>query len=604
MSEAISKVWELLSARDKRMVYVLFAAILSMSLLEVVGIASIFPFMTLVSDPQLASENEWLNRAYTFFGFESDRSFLIATGIAVIGFMTLSNVFTIITRWMQFRISWGIGHSLSVRLIEIFTSQPYEFFLERNSSEMGKQILVEVKQLVSGFIVPLLTLGAKLGLTSLIIALLIALDPKLAIISLLSIGGIYSIIYLGVRPTLARMGETRTRMIEILFKSASEVLGGIKPVKVHSSESYFTRRFVEASRRYTRVQSAQQILGQAPKFIVEVVVFGGLIGIIIYWISIDSDFGKIMPLLSLYALAGYKLLPSLQTIYGNIASLRYHHSLVDQIYNDIKLSESSIPSFRTRSHNYGSDWPFNMDRSIELRNIVFRYPGSEDAAIDGISLTIERGTRIAFVGSTGSGKTTLVDIILGLLEPQKGQLLVDGIQVHRGNACQWRTRIGYVPQDVFFFDDTIERNIAFGVMDEEIDRERVRRVSEIANIAEFIEEELENQYETLIGERGIRLSGGQRQRLGLARALYHEPRILVLDEATSALDGITEEAVMQSINNLPYDLTVIVIAHRLSAVRSFDCLFLLERGRIVQQGAFQELVEDNETFREMARLTL
>jgi len=576
----------------------LFGAILVMSVFEVVGIASVLPFMSIVSAPETIFENEWLHKVYQHFGFTGERQFLIAFGIAVLVTFAFANLFSLYTRWMQHKFTWDSAYSLAQRMLVVYTSMPYSFFLAHNTSDMGKQVLNEVSEFINNFLLPATELCARLLVAFLIFVLLVVVDPLLATIVLGVLGGAYFVIFGAVKAYLTSIGKSRMTAVQQRFKTANEMLEGIKAVKAHGVEDHFLTRFGAASRTFSTVQARYRIVSQAPKFLVETLAFGGIISVVLYVLSTGKGFQEIVPVLSLYALAGYRLLPSLQKLFDTFSSVRFNYPIIDAIYEDLRMEDEIDQSERERDDAE----PLEFTSGIHIDDVSFRYPSSDDYVLRKISATIRKNTHVAFVGSTGSGKSTLIDIIMGLLTPEQGRILVDGQEVSGARIRAWRRLIGYVPQDVFLLDDTIISNIAFGVDEEDADLKRVERAARIANMHDFIVSELPDGYHTVVGERGVRLSGGQRQRLGLARALYHEPKVLVLDEATSALDGITEDAVMSSISGLTEDCTAIIVAHRLTTVRHCDRIYLLERGTITDEGTFDELIESSRTFREMARL--
>src|SRR5690606_19060485 len=341
-----------------------------------------------------------------------------------------------------------------------------------------------------------------------------------------------------------------------------------------------------------------QSIRLAPSYFVQSVAFGGIVIIILYFLAADQPMDDIVPILGLYAAAGYKLLPSLKTLFNAVSLVRYNHPLVDRIYNDLggisdKMDELLVDE----------DEPMEFNDRIELSDVTFRYPDVSDAAVNGVNMNIRKGSRVALAGLTGSGKTTLADIVMSLISPSDGRITVDGVPVTREDATRWRKFVGYVPQDVFLLDDSVTRNIAFGVPEKEVDVDRVRRAATTACLDEFITKELPDGYDTRVGERGKRLSGGQRQRLGLSRALYRQPSLRILDDSTSALGGVTQDHVMQAISELPQEITIIAIAHRLSTVRNFDTIYFMDRGKIVMEGSYEDLIDMNESFREMASLS-
>lgn len=331
-----------------------------------------------------------------------------------------------------------------------------------------------------------------------------------------------------------------------------------------------------------------------PRYILEIFAFGGILAITLYLFIVSGDLTNALPMLSLYALAGYRLMPALQKGFAAVAKLRHNYPILDKLYDDLVLSLK----YEAAEKEESTKLPFQKE--LVLENLTFQYENMPQPIFRDFNVNIPKGTTVAFVGSTGSGKTTIVDLIVGLLTPQNGRIRLDNKELNEVNMHIWHEQIAYVPQEVFLFDDTIANNIAFG---KKVDAERLKKVTQMADIYEFIRQELPKQFDTEIGERGVRLSGGQRQRLGLARALYRQPDVLIMDEATSALDNITEKGIIASLDTLPDGLTLIIIAHRLSTVRRADCIYLLKEGEVVGMGSYEDLMGSSAVFREMVALS-
>jgi ATP-binding cassette, subfamily B, bacterial PglK len=382
-------------------------------------------------------------------------------------------------------------------------------------------------------------------------------------------------------------------------------------------ESYFFDRFSKESYIVSKSFALKAVIGQLPRYGFEVIAFGGILLIVLYFLLAQREIDQIVPVLSLYTFAGYRILPSLQTIFNKATGIRYSIPSLDILYRDLSHLQSNNPNFRIfknvldtgrTSKKAAQDkemaFPITLQSGIQLQNINFAYGRDPGNALifSNLNLFIPANTTIGFAGTTGSGKTTLVDIILGLLVAHQGNLIVDNHIIDHENVSQWQKNIGYVPQDIYLTDASIIKNIAFGVDENTIDQQAVISVSKIANIHDFITNELPDGYETVVGERGVRLSGGQKQRIGIARALYHDPQVLILDEATSALDGVTEDSIMQAINKLSRKKTIILIAHRLSTLKDCDQIYLLSKGKVVAHGSYDYLIEGNRYFKEIRAL--
>ena len=415
-----------------------------------------------------------------------------------------------------------------------------------------------------------------------IIILLIIVNPKLALIIGLLLGGAYGLIFYFIKNFLIKIGKARLKNNESRFTVLSEVFGAAKEVKLGGLEETYIKRFSGYAHNTARYHSLSQVLGELPRYLLEAVAFGGILLMILLLLQTGS-FNNVLPIISLYVFAGYRLMPALQNIYSSFTKITFVGPSLNKLYDDIK-------GFKTFNKNKDQDILI-LEKKITLKNICYDYPNSSRTALRDININIPAKHTIGLIGSTGSGKTTTVDIILGLLEAQKGNLEIDGKTITKNNCRAWQRSLGYVPQHIYLADDTIEANIAFGSTPEEIDQEAVEKSAKIANLYEFVVNELPEKFQTKVGERGIRLSGGQRQRIGIARALYHKPQVLILDEATSALDNETEKAVMDAVNNLSKDITIILIAHRLNTVKNCDIIFKLDKGQLKEQGTFDEIVK-------------
>ncbi len=567
-----------------------------MAILEVVGIASVLPFMQIAANPGQLLENQWLSKVYHVFNFESEREILIASGILVLVLITVSNVFKIFASWLQQKFTWDVSHQLGMRLLRVYLRKPYGYFLTHNTSELLANLVVEVGKLTTGILTPLCELIAQIIVSLLIFTLLIIVNPTIALVTLSVLGVAYAIVYFARRQYLTRLGKERISLNQYRFVNLKELLEGIKTFRVYGVQDFFYRRYDVVSERFSQIQPRVHLVSITPRHVVEIFAFGGVIVLLLFLISRGQSLQQVLPMLTLYVLAGYRLLPALQKVYAAIIKLRHTFPTIEILKKDL---QKDVPLQQSAPVKNSID---DFSTNLKLENISFYYDDTSPAVISDLNVTIPKGKTVAFVGSTGSGKTTLVDLMVGLLHPQKGYIKINNHILSVDNALTWQCQIAYVPQEVFLFDDTARRNIAIGLNDDEVNQERLEKAAQVANIHGFICNELPEKYETIIGEQGVRLSGGQRQRLGLARALYRQPKVLILDEATSALDSITESSVIDSLRTYSEDLTVIVIAHRLSTVRHADCIYLLEKGRIVAEGDYEKLIEKSEVFREMVEL--
>jgi ABC-type multidrug transport system fused ATPase/permease subunit len=413
------------------------------------------------------------------------------------------------------------------------------------------------------------------------------------------LGTIYGGIFLFSKRILNRLGDVRLKANKGRYRIATEALGGVKDIKLIGREGSYLERFETPSRQMAWSQVVAQVVGEAPSFVLQGLAFGGMVVLALVLLDpagIDTGqaLGGVLPLLGVFAFAGQRLIPELQRVYHGLTQLQYGKAAVEALHNDLVSLETgySLPAMPPITMGLG--------RSITLDAVYYSYPNADHPGLKDISFSIKAGEKIGVVGSTGAGKTTLADLLLGLITPTNGEIRVDDQRLGPENIRAWQQTVGYVPQDIFLLDATITENIALGVPIDEIDTARVEETARIARLDDFISRELSDGYDTIVGERGVRLSGGQRQRIGIARALYHNADFFVFDEATSALDNLTEREVMSAINALPGDKTILMVAHRLSTVKVCDRIVVLDTGQIVGIGSWAELMETNPAFQKIA----
>lgn len=598
MLSLLRRLTVLLNADERRFAYALLGLSILAGFIDVLGVSSILPFMAVVGNPKLVDTNWWLHNLYTRLNFESGETFLIGLGIAALIVMICSIVVSLAVTAAILWFSNNLGHNLAMRILSFYVRQPYAYFLDQNTSNLVVHCTDDINRAAQGVVIPTLRAIAKAIVAMCILLLVIWIDPWLAVLFGTIIGGSYAVVFMLSRQTVAKLGAAARIAHRERVRLATEFLNGIKELKVLGNEKAYQSRFAKHSRVYVRNQWISAAMSSVPRYAIESVAFGSMILLVIYLLATHRDFKDVLPLMALYAFTGYRVIPALQEIFAAGTQARFHMSSLraveDKIEGHVEESDEEaqqIPVLET---------PRFLRPEIKLQHVFFQYASASAPQINNLSLTIQPRTTVAIVGSSGAGKTTIVDIILGLLEPQGGSLLVDGTRITSRNVKAWQSHVGYVPQQIYLADDTLAANIAFGVAHKDVDMERVITVAQIAHLQEFARYELPNGYETMLGERGVRLSGGQRQRIGIARALYHNPDVLIFDEATSALDGITEDAVNEAMREMFRKKTIIIVAHRLRTVQQADLIYLLENGYIADQGTYGELLEKNTLFREMA----
>jgi ATP-binding cassette, subfamily B, bacterial PglK len=596
VATAARRMLQLMSAKERRRLWFLTPVVTINALVQVLGIASVMPFLALVASPDAVQEQPLLRFVYDRLGFETDQAFMVFVGLGVLAVLVVSNAFAAWTQLLVLRFSWDMNHLLSVRMLRAYLFKPYVFFLDQNTSGLAKNILAEVKQAVSGFLNAGMNLVARGVVALLVLALLVVVDPVLALATFFFLGIAYGGVFLLVQRAVSRAGRRRAVADRERFKAAAEALNGVKEIKLLGKEQPFLRRYEKPSQRYARNLARVQAINMLPRYAFETIAFGGLLIIVLYLMVRGEGVATLLPTLGLYAFAAYRLLPALQGIFGSLTDLKFSVASVELLHRDLELgAPERFPDRRDVE-------PLPFRRELQLHDLTFTYPNARTPVLEAFDLRIEANSTVALVGSTGAGKTTVVDLLLGLLRPQGGALLVDGVPVDDQNLKAWQRNLGYVPQVIYLADDTVAANIAFGVPTKEIDMAAVELAARRAHIHDFIVEELPQGYATEVGERGVRLSGGQRQRLGIARALFHDPDVLILDEATSALDNVTEESIFHAVSEIGRSKTVIMIAHRISTVRGCDVIHMLEHGRVVAQGSYHELLASSPEFRALARV--
>ena len=586
------KLFELLNKKDrKKIVWIAFMVVI-MAVLDVLGIASIMPFMAVLANPEIVESNIYFQSFYNAYEFDDTQNFLFFLGVCVFCILIFSLIYKAITNYIVFKFVLVREYEIGGRLIEKYLDQPYSWFLNKNSAELGKSLLSEVNQVVLNSLLPLMSVVAQSIMVILIILFLIFIDTELALLIGGSLFVTYFVLFRLTTSFLSRIGGSRLMANDKRFRAVSELFGAIKEVKVARLENIYISRFKEPSKIYANHQASAMVVSQLPKFALEGLAFGGMLGVILYLMAGDKGIAEVLPIMTAYAFAAYKLMPAMQQIYGGISLISYSSPSITALHESLYEKSSK------NNHEYDQESKVTLNKEIEFKDISFKYESAEKNSIQNINLKIYTGSKVGLVGPSGSGKTTTVDVLLGLLSPQSGSILIDGTPLNSSNRFHWQKSIGYVPQHIYLADDTLLANIAFGEEESDVDVEAVKIAAKRALLHDYVLNEMPNGYSTIVGERGARLSGGQRQRIGIARALYRNPSILILDEATSSLDNLTEKSVMDAVHGMG-DITILMIAHRLSTVKKCDNIFLLNNGILESEGTFEELKRNNEIFRAM-----
>jgi ATP-binding cassette subfamily B protein len=559
---------------------------------EILSLGAVIPFISALTQPERLMQWPPVAHLAAVIGIKSADQLLLPLTIGFAAMALISNSARMLLLWASARFTFATGADLSSEVYRRTLYQPYSVHVARNSSEVISGITNKVGGTVLGVIFPLMTLIAySVSLVATLVALLI-IDPWLALGAGFGFGACYGIITWFSRRRLRSNSRRIATEYTLVVKALQEGLGGIRDVLLDGNQSVYCDVYRRAERSLRRAQGDNVFIGQSPRFSMEamgMVLIAGLA----YWLSRHSaGVAASLPVLGALALGAQRLLPALQQVYGAWAAIAGSHALLE---DTLGLLDQSLPA----SASSPAPRPLPFKQEIRLERVRFRYTEDGPWVIDNLTLIIAKGARVGLVGGTGSGKSTTLDLLMGLLRPTEGQISVDGQILDTDRVRAWQAGIAHVPQALFLADATLAENIAFGVPQGQADRQRVRRAAERAQICEFIDS-MPQGFESLVGERGVRLSGGQRQRIGIARALYKEASVLVLDEATSALDNSTERSVMDAIEGLSRDLTIIMIAHRLSTVQRCDTIVELENGRLIAQAPYEQLLSSSQSFRRMA----
>ena len=570
---ALIDLVRILRPGERRRLALLAVGLALAALFEVVGVASVVPFLTLVGDPTAAGRVPYLAAIRAAMGLTDDRAFLMAMGGAALLAILATSLVNALLTFETLRFTNLTGYGLARRLLARYLDRERLFFAQANSAELAKNVLSETDRLVVGVLTPATVIASRSFSALAVVGFLMAYAPRLALILGVGFGGLYVGLYLVMRARLARLGAKAVADNEQRYRVVQETFGALTELKLYGRAETFAAGFDAPARAYAKATAASLLTGQLPRFVMESLAFGGVVAVVLFALSQGLDTAGLLPLLGLFAFAGYRMLPAFQNIFLSLSLLRFYLPAVRVVVDDLAGERISAPRPREKL-------PFRSE--IRLSAISFDYePGR--VTLDRLDLTISAHTTVGLVGRTGAGKSTLVGLILGILTPTSGTISVDGTILDAHTLPAWQNRVGYVPQDVFLIDGTVTDNIALGISPEAVDPAAIRRAASLAGLDTVIAA-LPNGFESSVGERGIRLSGGQRQRLGIARALYHDPDVIVFDEATSALDGETEGAVMAALDALAGDRTLILIAHRLASLERADVVHVLDSGRIVASG--------------------
>lgn len=594
MLQNLRKLWGYILPSERRSLIWLFVLTFLNGLVQTLGVISIFPFIAVVAKTELIETNKYLNFLYTRLNFTSNSGFLIALGAAVFLFIVATNLLQMFHIYSQKAFVRNFTIAFIDRYLNLHLDQPYMYFVENNSSEISKKVIEDARNITEKLFVEGFQFVSSVCIALFLLSLVVYTDAFLSAVMFSLLVLFYGGVYLYSNKRIRILSYQKTSAQKKQHKILHETLAAIKDVKVLGNEKVYRDQYKSVLGIFAHSQFYLNVISKLPHFVMDMLTFGGIVLILLYLLYTRGDIETALPVLVIFSLALQRTKPQVQQAFASLTMINFQRASIELVLKDLKTLTYVKDKQSTKLDRGFSNW-----ESLNLANLCFEYRKGK-GIIRGVDIKVKANSTIAFIGPSGSGKTTLVDLILGVLKPTSGNVYVNGTAIDESNYHYWQKEIGYIPQNIAIFDDTIANNVAFESESSKIDRKRVEEVLDAVEMKEWLAEN-SNGLDTMLGDRGIKISGGQRQRIGIARALYRSPSLLVMDEATSALDGITEDKVIQSIYALSGKLTIIMIAHRLTTVKGCDEIYFLEKGKILTSGTYQYLLETCEPFREMAK---
>lgn len=595
MTSELKKLYALFPRKDRLKLLLLFAMMLLAGVLEVAGIGMIPAFVSIVQDPDRVLQYEAAQWVFGVLVIETSRDLLWVGSLALIGIFVVKNLYLVGYHWLEAKFVFNRRYHIAHRLMSSYMQAPYTFHLQRNSAELVRNTTEEIRLLANQVLVPAMKVAKEAVIVLSILVFLLVIEPLITLVVFLVLGTGTGLFLLVTNKRVRSSGKKEQQERRSMIKAVNQGIGGIKDARVLNREADFIEKFRRAVQLSSRYLAYKKFASSIPKPIVETIAVGGVMLIALIMVWQGRPMSAIVPVMTLFAMATVRLMPAIQQITRNYTMLRYNMVTVNPVYDDImKLKREQGAFLRDRK----DESRVTLNEELTAKNVWYRYPDAEGYALQGVSFSIPRGSAVAFTGSSGAGKSTVVDMLLGLLKPTEGIVYIDGTDIHE-HLSAWQRTIGYIPQHIYLSDESLHHNIAFGVPEDQIDEQQVWQAVKSAQLEDMVHN-LPEGLDTIVGESGTRLSGGQRQRVGIARALYHDPQVLVMDEATSALDNIIEKQIIEAIEELKGERTVIMIAHRLTTVMNCDKIYMMEQGWIVKEGTYDELMTYSEQFRSLA----
>jgi ABC-type multidrug transport system fused ATPase/permease subunit len=591
----IRQLWYILSPKERVEGSILLCGMALGALFEAVSIGLVVPFIAVLKDPGLVLNARLAQPVLSALDIRDPQLLLIALGLGLVAAFVAKSGYLVLLYYWLLRYVFQKQITLTERLLTGYMNAPYDFHLRRNSAEMIKATTTTILRFTTGFLVSLLSVLGEFLVIVALVALLILVSPAATVGAVLALGLPTALIYGLTKRRLAESGRVAERSMASMIQWGEQALNGIKETLIMDRAPFFIDRHGDHARQFAASQRSVMFFFTIPRLAIDTLAVGAIVVIALFFVVRGQDTRSLVPVLGMFAVAAMRLMPSASRIASGLTGLRFHYAATEVLYHELQEIQASGNARRSGAPAEAAR-PLLFDRSLVLEHVSYRYPSMPRPAIDDVSLEIPKGHWIGLIGPTGAGKTTLIDLILGLFAPTSGRILVDGCDL-QDDIAGWQRNIGYIPQDIYLMDDTVRRNVGFGLPDQKIDDERVWKALRAAQIDTLVRS-LPGELDAMIGERGDRLSGGERQRLGIARALYRDPQILVVDEGTAHLDNETEAAIAHTLAKLKGEKTIIVVSHRLALVRSCDRIYLIRQGQVRNSGAYSDLLSTDSAFRE------
>lgn len=576
----LKKLRYIFTRQQKIKFLILFVIMFVGAIFELMGVSLILPFVQVVMDPNTIQQNSIMKFVYDFFNIQSTNSFLLLLSVTLIIVYIVKNLYLLAMYYAQYTFTYNNQMRMSGRLMDCYLKKPYTFHLQKNTAEIVRSVTTDVEHLFM-LVLNFLQLLAEI-LVSLMLGVFLLITDIFITVAVVGLLSICMLVFFGIFFKKLRVyGADSQTYYGQMIKWINQSLGGIKEIKILHREQFFIDSYMENGTKYINSLKKYNFLNQTPKLLIEGVCVVGMLIVVAIMLYLGKDATKLIPQLAVFAMAAFRLVPSVNRMNNYINTIIFYKPSIDLIYNDLiqtQIDNKTDMDFKKKKCEHKKKDINKTEKSIKISNISFKYPNTDKYVLKDVDFNIPIGKSTAFIGPSGAGKTTMADIILGLIKPETGEILADNLNIHI-NPLEWSQKLGYIPQTIYLSDDTIRNNIAFGVEADIIDDSAIWNALEQAQLKEFVENQPNKLY-THIGERGVRLSGGQRQRIGIARALYHNPEILILDEATSSLDNETEKAVMEAIDNLQGKKTMIIIAHRLTTIKNCDFVYEIKDTKV------------------------